>query len=173
MSARLYIAPPDRLDAAARRFASDRPDESSPAASARGGVRPSHDQPREGSVARLNIGGAPPAAMDSARRRGDGLAGSSASQGFESPPSHTHITNGRERVGGPRAGITVTGEDRVRTVSAIPSSSAVPPRSLSEAELRRMRADALRREQCMMDERLARDAKVERQLLDRILGGRA
>lgn len=36
-----------------------------------------------------------------------------------------------------------------------------------------MRADALRREQCMMDERLARDAKVERQLLDRILGGRA
>lgn len=171
MSARLYIAPPDRLDAAARRFASDRPDESSPAASARGGVRPSHDQPREGSVARLNIGGAPPAAMDSARRRGDGLAGSSASQGFESPPSHIPMTAGRVRVGGRPAGITVTGEDRVRTVPSYPSSS--PPRSLSEAELRRMRADALRREQCMMDERLARDAKVERQLLDRILGGRA
>ncbi len=128
MSARLYIAPPDRLDAAARRFASDRPDElgsSSPAAAARGGVRP------------------------------------------------IPMTTGRVRVGGRPAGITVTGEDRARTVPSIPSSSAVPPRSLSEAELRRMRADALRREQCMMDERLARDAKVERQLLDRILGGRA
>lgn len=68
----------------------DRPDElgSSSPASARGGVRPS--QSREGSVARLNIGGAPPAAMDPTRRRGDGLAGSSASQGFKSPPSHNH-----------------------------------------------------------------------------------
>ena len=128
MSARLYIAPPDRLDAAAMRFASDRPDEfgsSSPAAAARGGVRP------------------------------------------------IPLTIGRGRVGGRPAGITVTGEDRVRTVPSIPSSSAVPPRSLSEAELRRMRADALRREQCMMDERLARDAMIERQLLDRILGGSA
>jgi hypothetical protein len=42
---------------------------------------------------------------------------------------------------------------------------------MSEAKIRSLRKDALRREQNSLDERIAHDARVERMLLDRILGG--
>ena len=42
---------------------------------------------------------------------------------------------------------------------------------MSEAKIRSLRKDALRREQNSLDERMAHDARVERMLLDRILEG--
>lgn len=52
------------------------------------------------------------------------------------------------------------------------STASAKPTLMSEAKIRSLRKDALRREQNCLDERMAHDARVERLLLDRILGDR-
>ena len=111
----------------------DRPDESSPAASARGGVRPSHDQPWEGSVGDYHGFSREGRSGLSATADGTPRPKDTARRGFDSPPSHFQLNTGRGRVGGRPAGITVTGE-ALRGLSSVTQSSDLPGHSRRSSE---------------------------------------